>query len=242
MSSPIFRRLSMHGRNKAFRVVVLGQNGVGKSAFTVRVITQRFIGDYDPSLANTYNFTCPVDGDTVAMEIRDTAAQVDYGRLESNIKWADAFVLVYAVTDRCSFNECSRLKVLISSIPKKTKSSAQSATSNIPLVLVGNMNDRTHDRMISTQEGREMALEMRCLGFFEISVREERDSARSVICDLYRRCRRPTRRSELQQRLSCPPSINLPTVADQPADPSKDETIPSIQRQRRRRKALYTIS
>ncbi|WAR06832.1 RERG-like protein [Mya arenaria] len=230
-----------------------------KYAFTVRVITQRFIGDYDPSLANTYNFTCPVDGDTVAMEIRDTAAQVvlvlidlmtlstqmlqvDYGRLESNIKWADAFVLVYAVTDRCSFNECSRLKVLISSIPKKTKSSAQSATSNIPLVLVGNMNDRTHDRMISTQEGREMALEMRCLGFFEISVREERDSARSVICDLYRRCRRPTRRSELQQRLSCPPSINLPTVADQPADPSKDETIPSIQRQRRRRKALYTIS
>jgi len=136
---------------------------------------------------------------------------------------------------------------MLSLFPKKSKSSSQSSSSHIPLVLVGNMNDRTNDRMISTQEGREMAQDMRCLGFYEISVREERDSAKSVVRDLYRRCKRPLRRAELQQRLSCPPSFQLPVM-----NPEMDlsshtgngtgENIPSLQRQRRRRKALYTIS
>lgn len=33
--------------------------------------------------------------------------------LEAKIKWADAFVLMYSVTDKCSFDECCRLRFLI---------------------------------------------------------------------------------------------------------------------------------
>lgn len=33
--------------------------------------------------------------------------------LEANIRWADVFILMYSVTDKCSFDECSRLKFLI---------------------------------------------------------------------------------------------------------------------------------
>ena len=33
--------------------------------------------------------------------------------LEANIRWAEAFILMYSVTDKCSFDECNRLKFLI---------------------------------------------------------------------------------------------------------------------------------
>lgn len=102
------------------------------------------------------------------------------------------------------------------------------------MVLVGNQNDRAHDRMISTAEGREKAYEMNCSGFYEISVREERDSAATIFLNLYKSCKRPNRRSELQQRLSCPPSLHFsPTVKD---------TERASEPLQRRRKALYTIS
>lgn len=225
----------MHHKNRPFRIVILGQNGVGKSALTVRFLTQRYIGDYAPDLENTYTYSKCLDGETVTMEIRDTAAQVENNRLEANIKWADAFVLVYSITDRCSFNECSRLKVLINSYAKSKKPNSQNSSS-LPMVLVGNKSDRTHDRMISTAEGREKAYEMNCAAFYEISVREERDSASGIFLNLYKSYKRPGRRSgrsELQQRLSCPPSLQFtPELTD-----SERAKIPL-----RRRKALYTIS
>ncbi|XP_053396007.1 uncharacterized protein LOC128556115 [Mercenaria mercenaria] len=332
MSSPIFRRLSMHNKNRPFRVVILGQNGVGKSALTVRFLTQRFIGDYAPDLENTYTYNKCIDGETVTMEIRDTAAQASYcfwmkergqnrnsakslikqnlkikisrnniktfliyfcrifdmlirllqveiviysvgfwylsmyihllrienfsckiyselskltvvfliyiqvenNRLEVNIKWADAFVLVYSITDRCSFNECSRLKVLINSYARSKKAGGQSASSSVPIVLVGNKSDRTRDRMISTAEGREKAYEMKCVAFNEISVREDRDSAGGIFLNLYKHCKRPGRRSALQQRLSCPPSLQF--------TPALTEAESANVSSRRRRRALYTIS
>ncbi|KAH3728196.1 ras-related and estrogen-regulated growth inhibitor-like [Dreissena polymorpha] len=238
MTSPLFRRLSTNSRNRAFKIVILGQNGVGKSALTVRAITRRFIGDYDPFLENTYSFSCNIDGDTVAMEIRDTAAEDENSRLEANIKWADAFIIVYSVTDRCSFNECSRLKILINSYAKKPKSTGQNAGACTPIVLVGNKTDCPQERMISLEEGREKAFEMGCVCFNEISVREERDSAINILKALYKQCRRPGRRAELQQRLSCPPlSLSIPSSADDSAD-----DYAALARQRGRRKALYTIS
>lgn len=236
MSSPIFRRLSANNKHRPFKIVILGQNGVGKSALTVRFLTRRFIGDYDPDLENTYSCTKCIDGENAAIEIRDTSAQIEHNRLEANVKWADAFILVYSITDRCSFNECSRLKVIINSYSKRPKSNGQNTTPCIPIVLVGNQCDRAQDRMISTAEGREKAYEMNSLGFYEISVREERDSAFAIISDLYTRCRRPgNRRSQLQQRFSCPPSLHFSSENAE----GKQQGVASLQR---RRKALYTIS
>lgn len=37
----------------------------------------------------------------------------EYANLETNIRWAEAFILMYSVTDKCSFDECHRLKFLI---------------------------------------------------------------------------------------------------------------------------------
>lgn len=39
--------------------------------------------------------------------------EADSITLEANIRWAEAFILTYSVTDKCSFDECNRLKFLI---------------------------------------------------------------------------------------------------------------------------------
>lgn len=45
--------------------------------------------------------------------------------LEMNMRWADVFILVYSITDKCSFDDCSRLKFLINYNKKKRRLSAK---------------------------------------------------------------------------------------------------------------------
>lgn len=45
----------------------------------------------------------------------------DNANLESNIRWADAFILMYSVTDKCSFDEVNRLKFLINYNKRRKK-------------------------------------------------------------------------------------------------------------------------
>uniref|UniRef100_A0A8C5UG16 small monomeric GTPase n=1 Tax=Malurus cyaneus samueli TaxID=2593467 RepID=A0A8C5UG16_9PASS len=49
-------------------------------ALTVRFITRRFIGDYDPTLEMIYRHVAVMDGEMVHFEILDTAGQVSSAR------------------------------------------------------------------------------------------------------------------------------------------------------------------
>ncbi|KAI8440258.1 hypothetical protein MSG28_001627, partial [Choristoneura fumiferana] len=109
-------KLGLYPKPKPFKIMVLGQSGVGKSALVVRFITRRFIGEYDPNLEKIYAFQTVIDNEMVYFEILDSAGdphESEYTNLESNIRWAEAFILMYSVTDKCSFDECHRLKFLI---------------------------------------------------------------------------------------------------------------------------------
>ena len=90
--------------------------------------------------------------------------------------------------------------------------------------------------MVSTAEGRGRSLEMNCAGFYEISVREDRDSAKHIVEDIYRHCKKPSRRAQLQQRLSYPITSNLDR-----RERKEPTECPRVALQRRN-KALYTIS
>lgn len=58
--------------------------------------------------------------------------------LPESLGWADGCLLVYAITDRQSFNYVRRAKQLLN---------------EMPLVLVGNKADMVHLRQVSTDEG-----------------------------------------------------------------------------------------
>lgn len=172
-------KFGLYSKHKPLKVMVLGQTGVGKTALIVRFITKRFIGEYDPTLEKVYTFHTIVGNDVVNFEILDTAGQsheTGWLSLESNIRWAEVFILVYSVTDKCSFDECNRLKFLINYNKRRRKlgstSSKDISQVDVPVALVGNKNDQGADRMVSLEEGQKRSQEIGCVFFHEISVRE----------------------------------------------------------------------
>ncbi|KAI5703606.1 hypothetical protein M8J75_013864 [Diaphorina citri] len=177
-------------RHKPLRVMVLGQAGVGKSALVVRFITKRFIGEYDPTLEKTYMFHTVMENEMIYFEILDTAGQpyeTNNTTLETNIRWAEAFILMYSVTDKCSFDECNRLKFLINYNKRRRRlgSNSKASFNDVPVVLVGNKTDQVGDRMVSTEDGTRRCREIGCLCFHEISIRESIDQVWTVFKDVY---------------------------------------------------------
>ncbi|XP_004928053.1 ras-related and estrogen-regulated growth inhibitor [Bombyx mori] len=184
-------KLVLYPKPKAFKIAILGQSGVGKSALVVRFITRRFIGEYDSNLEKIYAFQTVIDNEMVYFEILDSAGDSgdgEYANLESNIRWAEAFILMYSVTDKCSFDECHRLKFLINYNKRRRRlaSSIKDTALETPVVLVGNKIDQLGDRMISTEEGQRRSKEIGCVCFHEISVRESIDQVWSVFRDARR--------------------------------------------------------
>ncbi|XP_062860811.1 ras-related and estrogen-regulated growth inhibitor [Trichomycterus rosablanca] len=141
------------------KVAVFGKAGVGKSALVVRLLTNRFIWEYDPTLESTYHHQVSVDDEIVSMEILDTAGQEDLLQKEGHMRWGDGFVLVYDITDRGSFEDMAPLRGLLDEVRKPR---------HVPLVLVGNKADLEHARQVPTEEGERLAADMAC-AFYECS-------------------------------------------------------------------------
>ncbi|XP_010880827.2 ras-related and estrogen-regulated growth inhibitor [Esox lucius] len=135
--------------SRTVRIVILGQAAVGKTAMVVRFITRRFIGEYDPTLETIYRHDMSIGGDVVHFEILDTAGQEEDALLiEEKIKWGDGFVIMYSVTDRCSFDEVMRLCFLINHI--HSSSGRKFTAEPPPVVIVANKKDLEFDRMESS--------------------------------------------------------------------------------------------
>ncbi|XP_033752908.1 ras-related and estrogen-regulated growth inhibitor-like [Pecten maximus] len=189
--------MTTNGKSKSVdsRIVVLGRPCVGKSALVVRYLTKRFIWEYDPTLECTYKHHTTVDDEPVVIEILDTAGQDETIHREGHVRWADGFVLVYAINDRQSFEDIYSIKQYLDDI-KRT---------NVQCILVGNKTDLHHERKISTSEGQKMAQDMAC-AFFETSASDGGDEICELFCELHREVKRrkmieskPRRRSSAQQ-------------------------------------------
>ncbi|XP_075998408.1 ras-related and estrogen-regulated growth inhibitor-like protein [Genypterus blacodes] len=157
-------------------IVVMGTEGVGKSALTVRLLTRRFIGEYG-DIETIYSHNFSADGREINLNIWDSPYCEDLcletSRYEKRIQWADGFVLVYSICDRASFNTVSSLVHTI----KSTK--VYLNTDKAPIVIVGNKRDLHHRRTVLSEEGRVLALTTDCL-FYEVSAAENYHSVLMV--------------------------------------------------------------
>ncbi|KAM6937139.1 ras-related and estrogen-regulated growth inhibitor-like protein [Xenentodon cancila] len=157
-------------------IVVLGTDSVGKSAVTVRLLTRRFIGEYG-DIESIYSHSFIVDGRDITFNIWDSPYSEDFSRETSlfhkKVQWADAYVLVYSICDRASFNAVSRL---IQSI--KSSKDYHSAD-KVPIVIVGNKRDLHHRRTVLSEEAQLLALNTNSL-FYEVSAAENYHSVIAV--------------------------------------------------------------
>ncbi|KAG8004513.1 Ras-related and estrogen-regulated growth inhibitor [Nibea albiflora] len=155
------------------KLLVLGAQNTGKTALCVRFMTKRFIGEYDHKKEVTYRCSRVVDQEAVDLEILDIACkESSVASLESSIRWADGFLLLYSITQRLSFLEVPQLKKLID----QTKQS---------LVLIANKADLEIGREVTTEEGQRLAKELSCT-FKELSVAEAVLAVEAAVFQLIR--------------------------------------------------------
>ena len=145
--------------------VVLGSGGVGKSALTLRLITDNFVTEYDPTIEDNYRKPMLIDGQIERLDILDTAGQEEYNSMRD--MWyqsGQVFLLVYAVNMRSTFEELESRhdEILIAK-------DAEDEPSSVPVVLVGNKCDLPEsERQVSKADAQELADRWGC-PFFEAS-------------------------------------------------------------------------
>ncbi|XP_004626161.1 ras-related and estrogen-regulated growth inhibitor-like protein [Octodon degus] len=152
------------------KLAIMGGEGTGKSALTVRFLTKRFIGEYASNFESIYNKYLCLEGKQLNLEIYDPCSQSQKAKvsLTTELHWADGFVVVYDISDRSSF---AFAKALIYRIREPQTSHCKRAVEPAVL-LVGNKQDLCHVREVGCEEGQKLALDNRCQ-FCELSAAEQ---------------------------------------------------------------------
>ncbi|XP_073538906.1 GTP-binding protein REM 1 [Phyllobates terribilis] len=136
-----------------FRVVVLGDPGVGKSSLVgiFRREQDRETAEQQPEL---YQCTLTVDGEDTSLLLMDVCEiQKRTNGCDSALRMGHAYIIVYSVTDRSSFESASELRIQL----RRTRQ-----YENIPIILVGNKTDLVRSREVSVEEGRACAVVFDC--------------------------------------------------------------------------------
>ncbi|KAJ3435809.1 ras and ef-hand domain-containing protein [Anaeramoeba flamelloides] len=143
-----------------FKVIVIGESGVGKTCLLVQLTEQKFYSGTTTTIG--VNFTSmeyDFDSTTVRLKIWDTAGQEIFRSMtKTYYRGSSCAIIVYDVTSSESFE---RVDDWIKDVKEFVKD-------EILLILVGNKVDLEDRRKISTESGQNFANENNML-FYETS-------------------------------------------------------------------------
>ncbi|KAF9621836.1 hypothetical protein IFM89_028424 [Coptis chinensis] len=143
-----------------FKVVLIGDSGVGKSNLLSRFTKNEFSLESKSTIGVEFaNRSLTVDGKVVKAQVWDTAGQERYRAITSAYyRGAVGALLVYDVTRHATFENTERwLKEL-----------RDHTDPNIVVMLIGNKSDLRHLVAVSTEDGKTFA-ETESLYFMETS-------------------------------------------------------------------------
>ncbi|KAL0092346.1 small G-protein Ras2 [Phycomyces blakesleeanus] len=137
-----------------YKIVVLGDGGVGKTALTIQLCLNHFVETYDPTIEDSYRKQVVIDDHPCILEVLDTAGQEEYTALRDQwIRDGEGFLLVYSITARSTFERIRRFRDQIFRVKD---------VDNVPIILVGNKCDNVAQRQVSRDEGQTMARSFNC--------------------------------------------------------------------------------
>uniref|UniRef100_A0A7N8WLQ4 GTP-binding protein n=1 Tax=Mastacembelus armatus TaxID=205130 RepID=A0A7N8WLQ4_9TELE len=129
-----------------YRVVLLGANGVGKTAFA-----SIFAGAAD-SMDSDECELCGGEKTVTLLDTWDTESDDEWAQ-ERCMHTGDAYLLLYSITDRASFLRASELRIILRHFRP---------AQHTPIILVGNKCDLVRRREVSVSEGRACAAVFDC--------------------------------------------------------------------------------
>ncbi|GAM27146.1 hypothetical protein SAMD00019534_103210, partial [Acytostelium subglobosum LB1] len=124
-----------------------------KSALSNQFVKDIFIEEYDPTTEDCYSKKCVVNGHSYNLNITDPSGENYYCLSKSYMLRGEAFVIMYSITERYTFE-------LIPSIVDSMRRIR--GTDKTPIVLVGNKIDLESQRKVDYREGEELARRLKC--------------------------------------------------------------------------------
>ncbi|XP_051113362.1 ras-related protein Rab2BV-like isoform X2 [Andrographis paniculata] len=168
-----------HEYDYLFKIVLIGDSGVGKSNILSRFTRNEFCLESKSTIGVEFaTRTLEVEEKTVKAQIWDTAGQERYRAITSAYyRGAVGALLVYDISKRQSFDNIQRwLREL-----------RDHADSNIVIMMIGNKSDLVRLRAVSEQDGQSLA-EKEELLFLETSALEARNiekAFQTVLSEIY---------------------------------------------------------
>ncbi|XP_072357691.1 GTP-binding protein REM 2-like isoform X2 [Scyliorhinus torazame] len=138
------------------KVVLLGERGVGKSALASVFggLKESFAGDLD-NAEDTYERTIIVDDVEATLVVYDIwEKEESSGWMQENcLELGDAYIIVFSVTDRASFQMAEELRA---------KLRGRRPSEDIPIILVGNKADLVRSREVTLEDAQTRAVSFEC--------------------------------------------------------------------------------
>ncbi|CAF2399483.1 unnamed protein product [Rotaria sp. Silwood2] len=204
-------------------VVLLGKQSVGKSALVVKYLTKRFICEYDPFLEDTYWKPDVVDQQEVLVKVMDTYGK-DNKRLPYYLKWADAVLITYSITQQDSFDMALAYLDAITSYSK----SLTVSTNELVLMLLGNKLDLERLRVIPKCEGEAVAAKYSC-AFCETTAADDYEYVQQLFHRTVREVRKERERVVASNSIDEEPStIPMHSIIHFPSPSSSSSSNSSI--------------
>lgn len=147
----------------SFKIIVIGNSGVGKSCLTIRATKQVFENNYLTTVGfEFFTFNVRIGDKIVKLQIWDTCGQEVYRALITNFyRNSSLAIIVYAINDLKSFEDIDMwLKEL------KTNSCP-----DIKVFLIGNKADLEGGRKVATKKGENYKNNYKLDEFMETSAK-----------------------------------------------------------------------
>ena len=147
----------------SFKMIVIGDAGVGKSCLTGRAIKDRYETDYAPTVGFEFlSFTTKIDNKVMKLQIWDTCGQEAYRSLITNFyRNASLAMMVYSIDSRESFIH----------INQWLKEIRLQSNPDVKIILIGNKKDLEDQRVVNYEEAKKFKDENQLLYFEETSAK-----------------------------------------------------------------------
>jgi len=155
--------MSIQDYDYLFKLLIIGDSGVGKSSLLMRFSDNIFSGTYITTIGVDFKIrTLTVNGKRVKLQIWDTAGQERFRTITSTYyRGAQGVVIVYDVNASESFANVKRWITEADQYCDKTVSK----------ILVGNKNDNPDAKMVEPKDAR-MVAEQYDIQFVESSAKD----------------------------------------------------------------------
>ena len=147
----------------SFKMIVIGDAGVGKSCLTNRASKEKFLTDYSPTVGFEFlTFNVKVEDQNIKLQIWDTCGQEVYRSLISSFyRSASLAIIVYSIDNEESY---INIEKWLNDI--KTQSNP-----DVKIFLIGNKADLEDKRQVTKESGEKFYKDHKLSFFTETSAK-----------------------------------------------------------------------